>query len=300
MSHEYIGSLHPEQLLREIERERKCSSLKEIYAIVANGACDTGKGRLVGSIASILGEETFIIKYDPMVGTFPEDLGLIFQGSENNQIKQIGRPVTDDFDTYLGLEVNPGMIYNLVEGDVLRAFCEFAATRPMIGQGEQKKLTTADRSFFLAETILHTIKETNPRALVIEIGGIVEDQEQSHLAATLRFIGIKTGIIPQIVGLTYLEGTETNSHAIKTQIARNGIREIMKKYPGLPLHSVFIRRRFLSPEIPAEKIQQEILRIAYETAVHPDILVFMENVPNGDPEQIKGLILNSNRFHAVQ
>lgn len=251
--------------------------LKHIYLVTGSGSSDIGKGWLASSIASLV-KKPLVIKVDPMLNqTFPKDVGLQLDGVQ----------VSDDFASYrhFGLSVSPEQ--NLVMGNVWRQFLDATSTPPLIAPGQEKKLTQADLSEFISQQIITLMKEHKPENVVIEIGGIPSDLEQSPLPAAFRLLGIHSLVVPEIIMLSFFEHvTVDHQNRLKAQVIKEGLRNVTERYTGLPLKAVFVRRKHIPPGISNEKLQKELERIAYETQADSSKFVFLDNVSDLDEERV--------------
>jgi uncharacterized protein YbbK (DUF523 family) len=247
--------------------------LEHIYVVVGSGTSDIGKAWLTGSIASVL-PKALPVKVDPMLNRqFPSEFGITLRG----------KVVSEDLSTYrdLGLPVHPEC--NIVAGALLYEF--FRQPRKSLDhgpkQGSTKKLTFADVSAFLTDKLLSVANNLgNYRNLVIEVGGIVTDLENAYIPAALRTLGLKTGTMPEMVVLGYLEHPETHTGSpVRTQAIRYAIRETRRKY-SLPIKACFVRRRYVPEQVTDEQIRDELINIAFETQLPPTRIVYVPNLSN--------------------
>lgn len=117
---------------------------------------------------------TYFIKIDPMLSPgFPAELGISIGGTV----------VTDDAVTYArrGLGFHPDR--NIVLGGWMRESLEKQALDAGVLGGEAPKITYADLSYRLAETLRTALEN---RSGVIEIGGCPDDQEAVLPASAIR------------------------------------------------------------------------------------------------------------------
>jgi uncharacterized protein YbbK (DUF523 family) len=182
--------------------------------------------------------------------------------------------VSEDLDTYrkLGLPVFPES--NILNGSLL---LELLKKPPkMLSRGNIKKITFSDVSILLAEKLAQLPNLLDEcENLVIEIGGIITDQENVWIPDALRLLGKKTGVMPEIVILSYLEYSEAG-FPIKTQNVRYAIRQSRRHY-GLPIKACFVRRRHLPTHITEAQIQLELRNIAFETQLPKELIIFEDN-----------------------
>ena len=156
----------------------------------------------------------------------------------------------------------------------------------------------------MSEKILTLIEKANPSSVVIEVGGITTDLEHIYIPGALRNLAVKTGILPEIVLLSYLEHSEVSREGmsagakIKTQLVRQGIRDTIATYAGLPLKAVLVRRRRVPDDITTEACLEEMNQIAYETQIKPERVKFVENV--ADVIALKELIQSTGFFNAKE
>jgi len=205
------------------------------------------------------------VKIDPLLNVeFPTDIGI-----------HLGeKMVSEDLDTYrkLGLPVFPES--NILNGGLL---LELLQKPPkMLSRGNIKKITFSDVSILLAEKLVRLPNLLDEcENLVIEIGGIITDQENVWIPDALRLLGKKTGVMPEIVILSYLEYSEAG-FPIKTQNVRYAIRQSRRHY-GLPIKACFVRRRHLPTHITEAQIQLELCNIAFETQLPKELIIFEDN-----------------------
>lgn len=148
--------------------------MSELHVVVGHPYSDIGKGWVASSIGAQLGSETPIIKIDPMLSPgFPAELGISIGGTV----------VTDDAVTYArrGLGFHPDR--NIVLGGWMRESLEKQALDAGVLGGEAPKITYADLSYRLAETLRTALEN---RSGVIEIGGCPDDQEAVLPASAIR------------------------------------------------------------------------------------------------------------------
>ncbi|MFA6047792.1 MAG: 2-thiouracil desulfurase family protein [Parcubacteria group bacterium] len=265
----YAGHIYPNELLRP--PKDNIPSLEHVYFVVGTVMSDIGKGWLSGSIASTL-DNPLIIKIDPMLNqSFPENVGIPMDNTH----------VTDDFKTYQRLGLETKVDNNIVMGQIWREYLSHSQIPMQITEGSIKKQTYADVADYFSDKLLNMIKSSHAKNVVIEIGGTPVDSEQDVLPSTFRLMGIKTNVVPELILLSYFETREDNANdgkkGLKTQIIRQGIRDATTKYAGLPLKSVFVRRRRVSESIVSVSLQDELLRVAYETQISPQKLTLLEN-----------------------
>ncbi len=270
----YWGSLRQKDVLKP--PEGFIPGLGHIYVVMGSGASDIGKGWLAASIASLL-EDPLVVKIDPMLnGAFPNNIGMRLGTAS----------VSDDFQTYkhFGLEISPEQ--NLIMGKVLRDFMVETETPPLLAPGKEKKLTHADVSEFTAQRIIALMKKRQPRNVVIEIGGIPEDSEHVYLLGALRLLGVHSLVVPEIVMLSFFNHVNLNGRDIpKNQVIKNGVKSAMRKYAGLLLKAIFVRRNHVPLEISDDELRTELERIAHETQIAPEKFIFLDNVDSVDEER---------------
>jgi uncharacterized protein YbbK (DUF523 family) len=241
--------------------------LEHIYVVVGSGNSDIGKGWLTAAISSVL-PRALPVKIDPFLNTaFPADIGIPLNG----------KIVSDDLATYqrLGLPIFPEC--NIVNGALLLEMLQqpvktfVRRNKPVI-----KKLTFADISELLANKLLGlTNLIEDCRNLLIEVGGIVTDQENIWIPNALKLLGAKSGVLPEIVVLSYIEHSEVG-FPVKTQNVRFAIRQAQGHY-RLPIKACFVRRRHVPSDVTAEQIREELQNIAYETQLDPYRIIFEDN-----------------------
>ena len=268
------------------------SRLENIYIVMCNGISDIGKGWLTASLIGLAPETTLPIKIDPLLNlAFPEQLGIpISSLCLNNDIKsfiQEGRAssddfkISEDFKTYktAGARIYPEC--NIVAGDLINRFINSPNT--YIRPGEVKKRTFADLSLYLAKEISKIVKDKNPKTLIVEIGGTIEDHEVVYIPSAMRFLGHPEllGIIPEIILLTYFEFAESydvERYRVKTQYIRRGIAQVNQYYYGMPLKACFVRRRNVPESISTEILLSDLKNAAYETQLDPGKMIYIPNV----------------------
>lgn len=258
-----------------------------IFVVVGSGSSDIGKAWLTSSIASAL-PKALPIKIDPMLNRqFPPELGITLRG----------RVVSEDLSTYrdLGLPVHPEC--NIVAGALLQEFLRQPTKVLDHGpkQGSTKKLTLADISAFLADKLLCLATSLGDyRNLVIEVGGIVTDLENAYIPAALRILGLKTGTMPEMVVLSYLEHPETSAGSpVRTQIVRHAIRETRRHY-SLPIRACFVRRRYVPEHVTDEQIRDELTNIAFEVQMPTTHIVYVPNLSS--THELRQVVKESGLF----
>lgn len=261
--------------------------LEHIYVVLGGGISDIGKGWLTGSIASVL-PNALPVKIDPMLTQqFPVQLGITVEG----------KVISEDFLTYqaLGLPIYPEC--NIIGGALLHEFLHQPQKTLSQGfdDGAEKKLTFADLSDFLAAKLLAlTNLSEDCRSLVIEVGGTITDMEHVYIGSAIRALGLKVGILPKVVLLSFLEHPETDTGSpARTHNVRQIIQEARSRY-SVPIKACFVRRRYVPEWVKDEEIEDELLNIAYETQMSPSQLVY---VPNLDSVQdLKDLVKMTGLF----
>jgi uncharacterized protein YbbK (DUF523 family) len=257
------------------------NTLEHIYVVVGSGNSDIGKGWLTAAIASVL-PNALPVKIDPLFNVeFPADIG-IYVGE---------KLVSEDLGTYqkLGLPVFPES--NLLNGRLMFELLQRPAK--VLSRGSVKKITFADISVLLAEKLASLPQLIDDcKNMVIEIGGIITDRENVWIPDALRLLGIKTGIVPELVILSYLDYSEVG-FPIKTQNVRYAIRKGRSHY-GLPIKACFVRRRYLPDHISEAQIRPELQNIAFETQMPQDAIVFEENF--ADVFELKSFVESTGVF----
>ena len=270
--------------------------MENIYIVICNGISDIGKGWLTAAITGLDPKNTLPIKIDPLLNiSFPQHLGIaiddlcdadvvrdfIDQGyAPNGQFK-----ISEDMGTYkaAGATIYPEC--NIVAGGLIKRFLE--SDNVEIRPGEIKKRTFADLSRFLATEITTIAKKYNPKTVVIEVGGTIEDQEMIYIPSTFRFLGTDDflGIKPKIVFLTYFEYAESyepGKYRVKTQHIRRGLKTISQRYYELPLKACFVRRRNIPQnEAKDEQLKRDLRNVAYETQLSENRIVLLPDVNSG-------------------
>jgi hypothetical protein len=270
----FIGYLRPYTNLVE-PSSLFIPGLRHIYATVGDGSCDIGKGWLTAALAANM-EDPLIFKIDPMLNKeFPTNVGIEFQD----------KIVSDDFRTYMNAGLPVSYEQNILLGEVLSSY--YQKYQPAaIGPNEVKKQTYADLEQYFAERIITIAQQTNPRNIIIEIGGIVVDNEQEIISKALRLLGCYTGISPELFVLTSLTHIPNTGRVVegigklglKTQAIRMAIRNAGKSYTGININSVFARRGLVPHNIPTSYIEDELQRVAYETQYDPRKIIFEDDV----------------------
>lgn len=241
--------------------------LEHIYVVVGSGNSDIGKGWLTAAISSVL-PRALPVKIDPFLNTsFPADIGISLNG----------KFVSEDLETYrrLGLPIFPES--NIINGALLLELLQQPVKTFVRRDGQViKKLTFADLSELLANHLLGLTNLIDGCSnLVIEVGGIITDQENIWIPNALKLLGVKSGVLPELIILSYIEHSEVG-FPIKTQNVRFAIRQAQSHY-GLPIKACFVRRRHVPYDITAEQIQGELRNIAYETQLDSNKVVFEDN-----------------------
>lgn len=289
----YLGDAlmyRKEAIVRFLQREFQ--ALRNIYVVVCNGISDIGKGWLTAALIGLDPQNTLPIKIDPLLNlTFPQNLGIpikdICASEDVDAFIHQGRAssanfrISEDIQTYseTGVRVYPEC--NIVAGDLINRFLN--TPDEYIRKNEIKKRTFNDLARFLATEITTIARKRNPRTLVIEVGGTVEDMESVYIPGAMRFLQQQDflGITPEIVLLTYFEFAESydqQKYRIKTQHIRRGIINTSKVYYHLPLKACLVRRRNVPDVIPDTVLVNDLENVAYETQIPPQKIALLHNV----------------------
>jgi uncharacterized protein YbbK (DUF523 family) len=240
----------------------KSTHLKQLLVVCGFGSSDIGKGWLSASIAKTDGR-TQVIKIDPFLNqVFPSNIGITLDGAV----------VSDDLLTYQSMGIRVDSEDNVLNGQVLLSTMEEKDKE--LQRGDPKKLTFADVAEAMASRLANVVRMDCER-LVVEIGGTITDREHAWIPDAFRFLGLMLGVSPQLVVLTYLEKSESG-YPVKTQNVRNAIRSARSIY-GLPIHSCFVRRRFVPDSVASETIRSELFNIAFEVQFPVNRLILEEN-----------------------
>lgn len=288
-------------------------TLKHIYVVVCNGISDLGKGWLAASIGSIDPEHTLPIKIDPLLNRiFPQHIGIAIQElcdpddvarfvAEHNG-RSADYRISDDFETYhaAGMKIYPEC--NIVAGDLFSRFINQPDV--FIRPGEFKKKTFTDLSYFLAEQLIAIAERYQPQTIIIEVGGILEDNESVYIPGAMRFLRTLTGITPELIFLTYFEQADGNlsdgKYRLKTQHIRRGIKHVQSLYYDLPLKACIVRRRNVTTALPDAVLEKELENVRYETQLAAGKLIYVPNVHElslaNNLYKIRGILKRSELF----
>lgn len=265
-----VGAIYND-ILQGPEYRTKLLPSGRTRCVVGVGSSDTGKGWVTASIGANVANP-LMVKFDPMMNrSFPYDVGVDVEGVR----------VTDDFRTYeqVGLRVHP--VDNIIAGGLMGDYLESVRLPPEFAPGKTKKQTYADVSDYLAHRLARRLMETQSQNMCMEIGGIVPDFEQQLLPGALRRLAQLTGVTPEIVLLAQFAAADVQgSFRLKTQGVRQGIRDTMARYAGLPLSGVLIRRNFIPADYPEDILNDERHRIAYEAQIDPDSISMLHEHPD--------------------
>ncbi|MCG8570482.1 MAG: hypothetical protein MJB14_10115 [Spirochaetes bacterium] len=288
--------------------------LTNIYVVICNGISDIGKAWLMASIGKIAPEITLPIKIDPLLNlSFPQQLGVdaedlctltdIEAFLETNNVKTANLKLSEDFLTYAsaGMPVFPEC--NIISGNLLLKFLMTQETE--IRPGEVKKRTFNDVSSFLASEITSIVKKRNPKNLLIEVGGTVDDKENVYIPGAVRLLGDDQylGVHPEIIFLTFFDYAEPHvegAYRVKTQHIRRGITRVSSAYYGIPIKACVVRRRNVPNEIPDQVLIRDLKNVAYETQIPFEKLIYFPNIKKDQMGKLTKVLMESNLFDQLQ
>jgi len=280
--------------------------VENIYVIVCYGISDIGKGWLTASIGALDVEGSVAVKIDPLLNTrFPPHLGVpigaICSDADIDAFISAGRArdrahrVSEDMLTYMqsGLTVYPEC--NIVGGDLISSFLAKGETE--VRPGETKKLTFNDLSYYLCSQLVDIAKRREPKTLLIEVGGTLEDPESIYIPAAIRFLAQDMGVTPEMVLLTYFEYAEApGTYRVKTQSARRGLAAVSRVYYGLPIKACFVRRRTVPSSVSDDVLISDLAQAAYETQTDSSKLVLLPNVARNERARLQDAIRQTGLF----
>lgn len=241
----------------------------ELHVVVGHPWSDIGKGWVTSSVAAQLGEDTPVLKIDPMLSpTFPAELGVTMGGGV----------VSDDVRTYeeRGLSFLPER--NIVIGGWMAEALGTAALAAGRLGSEAPKITYADLEQRLASTMENLIGEGQTG--VIEVGGCTDDQEAYLPAAAVRIMSHERDLRLHLVTAYDFSTLAEGQHEVKMRPPVRAIEATMKTYWGTALNSltVHIRRANVPEDIDDDTLRQATKKVAFKTQLDPRRVKFIPNV----------------------
>lgn len=262
--------------------------MSELHVVVGHPYSDIGKGWVASSIGAQLGEDTPVIKIDPMLSPgFPEELGIPMGDSV----------VTDDAATYQsrGLEFTPER--NIVMGGWMsRALGESALLGGVLGK-EAPKTTYADLSYRLADTLRELLQGKDG---VIEMGGCPDDKEAVLPADAVRVLSHERDVkLHLLTAYDYTTKAE-RQYDVKTRLPVRAVASTMGTYWGTPLDnlSVYVRRANVPDDVTDETLQAATRKVAFKSQLRPEQVRYIPNLQS--PDQLDAYVkIPTNHGNAV-
>lgn len=252
--------------------------MSELHVVVGHPYSDIGKGWVASSIGAQLGPETPVIKIDPMLSPgFPAELGIPMGGTV----------VTDDAKTYArrGLGFHPNR--NIVLGGWMREALERQALGAGILGDEAPKVTYADLSYRLADTLRAALGD---RSGVIEIGGCPDDPEAALPASAIRALSHESDVTLHLLTAYDYTTRAERQYDVKTRMPVRAITETMRSYWGISLDSlsVYIRRANVPDDVSDELLRAATEKVAFKTNLRPEQVRYIPNLQ--EPEQLDAYV----------